>query len=39
MTTWHENQTLAEVIEFAKTVSVDTLPQQDLYQIIVLNIQ
>ncbi|MDM1763219.1 MULTISPECIES: hypothetical protein [unclassified Acinetobacter] len=38
MTTWHENQTLYEVIEFAQSVAVNTLPQQDLYQIIVLNI-
>ena len=38
MTTWHEDQTLDEVIEFAESVVVNTLPQQDLYQIIVLNI-
>lgn len=38
MTTWHEDQTLEEVIEFAETIPVDTLPQQALYQIIVLNI-
>lgn len=38
MTTWHENQTLDEVIEFAESVAVNTLPQQNLYQIIVLNI-
>ena len=38
MTTWHEDQTLEEVIEFAESIPVDTLPQQALYQIIVLNI-
>lgn len=38
MTTWHEDQTLDEVIEFAESVVVNTLPQQDIYQIIVLNI-
>ena len=38
MTTWHEDQTLDEVIEFAESVVVNTLLQQDLYQIIVLNI-
>lgn len=38
MTTWHEDQTLEEVIEFAESIPVDTLPQQAIYQIIVLNI-
>lgn len=38
MTTWHENQTLEDVIEFAESISVDTLPQQTLYEIVVLNI-
>lgn len=38
MTTWHEDQTLEDVIEFAESIPVDTLPQQALYQIIVLNI-
>ncbi|MCT9979349.1 hypothetical protein M2R48_13495 [Acinetobacter sp. I-MWF] len=38
MTTWHENQTLEDVIEFAESIPVDTLPQQTLYEIVVLNI-
>jgi len=38
MTTWHENQTLEDVREFAESISVDTLPQQTLYEIVVLNI-
>lgn len=38
MTTWHENQTLEDVREFAESIPVDTLPQQTLYEIVVLNI-
>jgi hypothetical protein len=38
MTTWHEIQTLEDVIEFAESIPVDTLPQQTLYEIVVLNI-
>lgn len=38
MATWHEIQTLEDVIEFAESIPVDTLPQQTLYEIVVLNI-
>lgn len=38
MTTWHGIQTLEDVIEFAESIPVDTLPQQTLYEIVVLNI-
>lgn len=38
MTTWHEIQTLEDVIEFSESIPVDTLPQQTLYEIVVLNI-
>ncbi|EPH37118.1 hypothetical protein L291_0528 [Acinetobacter guillouiae MSP4-18] len=38
MTTWYENQTLEDVREFAESIPVDTLPQQTLYEIVVLNI-
>lgn len=38
MTTWHENQNLEDVIEFAESIPVDTLAQQTLYEIVVLNI-
>ena len=38
MATWHEIQTLEDVIEFSESIPVDTLPQQTLYEIVVLNI-
>ena len=38
MTTWYEIQTLEDVIEFSESIPVDTLPQQTLYEIVVLNI-
>ena len=38
MATWYEIQTLEDVIEFSESIPVDTLPQQTLYEIVVLNI-
>lgn len=39
MTSWHENETLEDLIEFAETVSMNTLPEQNIYQIVILNIR
>ncbi len=39
MTTWHENETLEDVMEFAESVSINTLPEQNFYQIVILNIR
>ncbi|AYO54872.1 DUF7684 family protein [Acinetobacter wuhouensis] len=38
MTSWHENETLEDVMEFAESVSINTLPEQNIYQIVILNI-
>lgn len=38
MTTWHENETLENVIEFAESISINTLSEQKINQIVILNI-
>ncbi|MDR6542390.1 hypothetical protein ABIC56_002435 [Acinetobacter bereziniae] len=38
MTTLEKYQSLEDIIRFAESIHVDTLPQQTLYEIVVLNI-
>ncbi|MFT0695375.1 hypothetical protein [Acinetobacter bereziniae] len=38
MTTLEKYQSLEDIIRFAESIPVDTLPQQTLYEIVVLNI-
>lgn len=38
MTTLEKYQSLEDIIRFAESTPVDTLPQQSLYEIVVLNI-
>ncbi|CEI54285.1 hypothetical protein [Acinetobacter bereziniae] len=38
MTTLEKYQSLEGIIRFAESIPVDTLPQQTLYEIVVLNI-